>query len=206
MSCSNCINFIGILEYDENIKMGCADFTLLNFPQTGKVFEKFTFNSLFFPLNYNNLFNSNQCRFRPGDSCVYQFILITNDIYKAFDANPSLEVRGVFLDLSEASDKFGMENKDDLLNKLKYFGLIGSFLSEIFQRVLLNGRTSKWSQIKVGVSQGSILGPLLFLVYINNLPKGLTSNAKLFAENTSIFSSQLSLNEELSKISNLAYK
>ena len=95
----------------------------------------------------------------------------------------------------------------------KYLGLIDSFLSDRFQRVLLNGQTSKWSQIKAGVPQGSVLGPLLFLVYINDLPEGLTSNVKLFADDTSIFlvvrdssSSSLSLNEDLSKISQWGYK
>ena len=94
-----------------------------------------------------------------------------------------------------------------------YLGLIDSFLSDRFQRVLLNGQTSKWSQIKAGVQQGSVLGPLLFLVYINDLPEGQTSNVKLFAEDTSIFlvvrdlsSSLLSLNEDLSKISQWGYK
>ena len=95
----------------------------------------------------------------------------------------------------------------------EYLGLIDSFLSERFQRVLLNGLASKWSQIKAGVPQGSVLGPLLFLVYINDLPEGLTSNVKLFADDTSIFSvvrdsssSSLSLNEDLSKISQWGYK
>ena len=137
--------------------------------------------------------------------------LITHDIYKAFDANPSLEVRGVFLDLSKAFDKVW---HDGLLYKLRcmgicgeYLGLIDSFLSGRFQRVLLNGQTSKWSQIKAGVPQGSVLGPLLFLVYINDLPEGLTLNVKLFADNSSIFSvvcdsssSSLSLTEDLFKI------
>ena len=121
-------------------------------------------------------------------------------------------MRGVFLDLSKAFDKVW---HDGLLYKLrrmgicgKYFGLIDSFLSDRFQRVLLNSQTSKWSQIKAGVPQGSILGLLLFLVYINDLPEGLTSNVKLFADDTSILSvvrdsssSSLSLNEDLSKIS-----
>ena len=74
-------------------------------PICGKVFENIIFNSLFVYLNYNNLLNSNQSGFRPGNSCVNQLISITHDIYKAFDANPSLEVRGVFLDLSKAFDK-----------------------------------------------------------------------------------------------------
>ena len=53
----------------------------------------------------NNLLNSCQSSFRPNDSCINQFISITHNIYRAFDANPSLEVRGVFLDLSKAFDK-----------------------------------------------------------------------------------------------------
>ena len=93
--------------------------------------------------------------------------------------------------MSKAFDKVW---HDGLLYKLRcmgiygvYLGLIDSFLSDRFQRVLLNGQTSKWSQIKAGVQQGSVLGPLLFLVYINDLPEGQTSNVKLFAEDTSIF-------------------
>ena len=152
-------------------------------PICRKVFKKIIFNSLFVHLNNNNLLHSNQSGFRAGDSCVHQLISVTHDIYKAFDANPSLEVKGVFLDLSKAFDKFW---HGGLLYKLrrmgicgKYFGLIDSFLSDRPQRVLLNVQTSKWSQIKAGVRQGSILGPLLFLVFINDLPEGLTSNVKL---------------------------
>ena len=95
----------------------------------------------------------------------------------------------------------------------KWFRLIDPFLSDRFQSVLLNCQTSKWSKIKPRTPQGSILGPLLFLMYINDLPEGLTSNAKLFVDDSSIFSvaddsisSSLSLNEELSKILQWAYK
>ena len=73
-------------------------------------------------------------------------------------------------------------------NVWKYFGLIDSFLSDRFQRVLLNDQNSKWLQIKAGVPQGSVLVPLLFLVYIDDLPEGLNSNVKLFADDTSVFS------------------
>ena len=100
-------------------------------------------------------------------------------------------MRGFFLDLSKAFDKVW---HDGLLYKLrrmgicgKYFGLIDSFLSDRFQRVLLNGPTSKCLQIKAGVPRGSILGTLLFLVYINDLLEGLTSNVELFADDTSVF-------------------
>ena len=73
-------------------------------PFCGKVFEKILFNSLFVYLN-NNLLNSNQSGVRSGDSPVNQLISITHDIYKAFDANPLLEVRGLSLDFSKAFEK-----------------------------------------------------------------------------------------------------
>ena len=87
-----------------------------------------------------------------------------------------------------------LQNETCVLHKLKslgisgnYYGLIHSFLSDRHQRVVPNGQSSKWSHIKAGVSQGSILGLLLFLVYISDLPEGLTTSAKLFADDTSLF-------------------
>ena len=56
------------------------------------------------------------------------------------------------------------------------------------QRVVLNGQTSDWADINAGVPQRSVLGTLLFLIYINDLSEGLKSNVKLFADDTSIFS------------------
>ena len=186
-------------------------------PICSKIFEKVIFNSLFKYLDDNNLLNSNQSGFRSGDSCVHQLLSITHEIYKTFDANPSLDIRGVFLDLSKAFDRVW---HDGLTYKLKtlgicgnYYGLIHSFLSDRHQRVVLNGQSSKWSHIKAGVPQESILGPLLFLVYINDLPEGLTTSDKLFADDTSLFSvlhdfaaSTAFLNDDLLKISRWAYQ
>ena len=62
------------------------------------------------------------------------------------------------------------------------------FLNERKERAVLNGQFSTWKNVGAEVPQGSILGPLLFLIYINHLTEGLSSNAKLFAEDTSLFS------------------
>ena len=90
--------------------------------------------------------------------------------------------------------------------------LIKNFLSNRFQRVALNGQTSEWENINAGVPQGSILGPLLFLIYINDLTDGITSIVKLFADDASLFSivqnknnSASQLNNDLDKVSDWAY-
>ena len=130
-----------------------------------------------------------QSGFRPGDSYVHQLILIVHDIYNAFDANSSLEVRGVFLDISKAFDRVWHK----VLYKLKcmgrggnYLKLVKSFLSNKYQRVVLNVQASSWAVVKAGVPQGLILGPLFFLIYINDLSENLKSTVKLFADDTSI--------------------
>ena len=81
------------------------------------------------------------------------------------------------------------------------------------QWVLLNGRTSKWTNILGGVLQGSVLGPLLFLIYINDLPDGSKSICKIFADDTSLFSkingidtSNIDISYDFVKISRWAYQ
>ena len=81
------------------------------------------------------------------------------------------------------------------------------------QRVVLNRQHSKWAPVLAGVAQGSILGPLLSLIYINDLPDNLESLAKLFADDTSSFSTICDpakcakvLNDDLLKVSNWAFK
>ena len=106
-------------------------------------------------MTQNNLLNSCQSGFRPNDSCINQLISITHNICRAFDTNPSLEVRGAFLDLSKAFEKVWHEG---LLYKLKNNGingnalqLIESFLHNRRQRVVLKGQSSSWLSIRTGV-------------------------------------------------------
>ena len=101
------------------------------------------------------------------------------------------EIRCVFHDISKMFDKLWHEG---LVFKLKQNGISGNllnifedFLRNIKQRVVLNGQTSNWENIHTSVPQGSILGPLLFLIYINDLAENLSSNSKLFADDTYLF-------------------
>ena len=175
-------------------------------PIFGRIFEKIIFNRIYNFLSEENLLNHNQSGFRPSDSCVNKLLSITHEIVEAFDCNPTLEVRSVFLDISKAFDKVWHEG---LLYKLKSMGISGelhklleNYLSGRLQRVVLNGQTSSWRPVLAGVSQGSILGPLLFLVYINNLPNGLKSNPKLFADDTSLFAIVKDKNESADVLNN----
>ena len=104
--------------------------------------------------------------------------------------NP-FEVRTVFLDISKAFDKVC---HDGLIFKLEQNGISGNLLKLLQnylrnrkQRVVQNGSYSHYSTIESGVPQGSVLGPLLFLVYIDDLERNIKSNVKSFAEDTMLF-------------------
>ena len=91
--------------------------------------------------------------------------------------------------------------------------LLSNFIRNRKQRIVLNGQTSSWADVSAGVPQDSILGPLLFLAYITDLADGLSSNAKLFADYTSLFfvvhnayTTAKELNNDLVKISRWAYQ
>ena len=128
----------------------------------------------------------------PGDSCILQLLSIADKINSSLDFNPTINVRGVFLDISKAFDKVWHEG---LLFKLESYGIGGEllnlfkdYLHEPQQRVVLNGQSSSWEAIKSGVPQGSVLSSLLFLIYINDFSDSLSSTCKIFADDRSLFS------------------
>ena len=137
------------------------------------------------------LLNPRQFAFCSFDPCVNQLFTITHKIFESFDCYPSLEVRSGFLDIFEAFDKVLHKG---LLCKLKSMGIsgeryeiIGNYLSGRFQIVILNWKTSSWRPILASVPQNSVLGLLLFLIYFDDLSNGLRTNAKLFADDISLF-------------------
>ena len=110
----------------------------------------------------------------------------------SFDSRKSLEVRAVFLDISKAFDKVWHKGLSFIL---KQNGISGSLLNALNhyisnrkQHVALNGSASGFFPIEYGVPQGSVLGPLLFLIYINDLKVNIKFKVKTFADDTMIFS------------------
>ena len=135
-------------------------------PICGKILEKIVFDQVYAFLNVNNLLSKYQLGFRPVDSTVYQLLSITSSIYENFEKYNVTSA--VFLDISKAFDKVCHEG---ILFKLKCNSISGSllnflenYLSNRHQRVVLNGQESNWTSIQTGVPQGSVSGPLLFLV------------------------------------------
>ena len=161
-------------------------------PICAKLFEKIIFNSLYSYLDVNKLITKNQSGFRPGYSTTNQLLFLVNEIHEAFNDPRSLEIRAVFLDISKAFDKVWHQG---LLFKLRQNGITGkllelfrSYLKNRKQRVALNGSLSEYADIESGVPQGSVLGPLLFLIYVNDMENNIKSNIIFFADDTMIYS------------------
>ena len=186
-------------------------------PICGKIFEKLIFDSLYTYLTHHQLITKNQSGFRSGDSTTNQLLFLVNEIHEAFENPNSLEVRSVFLDISYAFDKVW---HDGLIHKLEQNGVSGnllnltrSYLHNRKQRVVINGSCSDYFSIESGVPQGSVLGPLLFLIYINDLEANIKSRIKFFADDTMLFSivhdvqtSANELNHDLLVIQKWAYQ
>ena len=181
----------------------------------GKIFERLIFNEIFSFLLENNLVSPNQSGFKCGDSCINQPFSITHEIFQSIDEG--FKVRSAFLDTSNAFDKVWHKGLIFKLSQNCISGylldILSEFLSDRKQRVFLNGEKSTWENVNTGVSQVSILIPLLFLIYINDLSGDLLSKTKLFADDTSLVNvvhdintSANELNNDLKKVSNWAFQ
>jgi len=155
----------------------------------GKVLEKCVQKHMFNYFASNNILTPSQSGFIPGDSTVYQLTCLYNDFCKSLDDN--ITVQAIFFDISKAFDRVWHKG---LLSKLFALGIRGqmfswlqNYLTDRTQAVVIKGSTSSYLPVRTGVPQGSILGPLLFLVYINDIVDNIESIIKLFADDTSMY-------------------
>ena len=161
-----------------------------------KIFEKILHNQIYSFLEDNNILFKNQFGFRKNHNTSHAISALTEDIRSALDENEFAV--GIFVDLQKAFDTVG---HDILLKKLEHYGirenplqLFKSYLSGRKQRVNIRGCHSDFLDIKHGVPQGSILGPLLFLIYINDLNKTIIHSKTFhFADDTGLLCRSTSL-------------
>ncbi len=149
-------------------------------------------------LKANGLFTMCQSGFWEGDNTVYQLLHIYNICVSALDEKQSFGT--TFLDLCKAFDRVWHKV---LLARLYQYGFQGSlhswltnYLSDRQRWVVLNRQFSDWKTPTAGVPQGSILGPLMFIIYVNELPEIVNCAANIFADDTSIYA----IGETLSEI------
>ena len=179
--------------YKSEKRKKCENYRLIDIlPIISKIFERSVSNQLYEFLNSNSLLSKHQCGFRPKNSTLAALIQMCDAWYENMDNG---ELNGaVFVDIKafdfinhgilfhKMKEQFGISN-----NELKLFE---SYLSDREQVTFVNGVMSSSKRIVCGVPQGFILGPLLFLLYIRDLPDCLEKSTPcLYADDTQIFSS-----------------
>lgn len=175
-----------------------------------KLFEHVIYSHLVTFLEDNAFFSSCQHGFRKSFSCETQLISFTHDLFCALDNEFFVDC--IFLDFSKAFDLVSHQLLCMKLRKLNIdshiLAWIENFLSNRTQFVTANEFDSTYCSVTSGVPQGSVLGPLLFLIYINDLPSTITSSIRLFADDCVLYrtissDSDLStLQSDLNKVCN----
>ena len=154
-----------------------------------KTLEHIIVSGIMNHLESNNILLDTQFGFRSKRSCETQLLLTTDDIMKSLDRRKQVDM--AILDFEKAFDKVPHKR---LSTKLKFYGIQGctlrwieTFLSGRQQRVVVDGCESSYAPVLSGVPQGTVLGPTLFLIYINDIADNTTSTIKLFADDCLVY-------------------
>ena len=155
----------------------------------GKLMESSVRDKLVSHMMENQLFCDTQHGFVPGHSCMTQ-LLVTLELWsEILDVGDPIDV--IYLDFRKTFDTVPHKR---LLRKLEAYGIKGdtltwirNFLSCRRQMVVVNGKLSSWEEILSGIPQGSVLGPILFIIFINDLPDEVMCTANIFADDTKLF-------------------
>ncbi|KAI8493269.1 hypothetical protein Bbelb_292730 [Branchiostoma belcheri] len=154
-----------------------------------KLLESVLKDALVDHMMLNDLFCDQQHGFVPGRSCTTQLITTLDLWTQAVEAGEPLDA--IYLDFRKAFDSVPHAR---LMHKLSQYGIGGklhgwiqAFLTDRKQRVCIDGEMSDWAKVTSGIPQGSVLGPFLFVVFINDMPGTITSACHLFADDAKVF-------------------
>ena len=154
-----------------------------------KLMERIMRDQIVEHLTRNNFFNPYQHGFISGKSCVTQLLEYLEDLTEALDQGEDVDI--IYLDFSKAFDKL-LHRK--LMKKIWGYGIrgkmykwINDFLTNRSQKVVVEDQASSSKPVTSGVPQGSVLGPILFVIYINDLPEVIQCCIRLFADDSKIY-------------------